>query len=548
MRQILVIALREITRLRRRFSGAASPLTVVILLLVLGAAAYSLRQMAVLGSGLYRVGVTGDVPTIQDERFAVMTVEAQNGRALLDQGAIDVWINADRVIARDDEKSRYAVGALRRYLEKRELERINTSYEFDRAFPLRVGISYVEPAPLPTPAAVAAGGAAPAPAPSLAEASEAEVIIPSLMTPPAPFVQVIIALLYILPVTFISIFFTSSFMDEKINRRLLILMSTPVTPFQIIVGKMLPYAIFAVFTTAVIAWLTNANVATALLIFIPTILFIFAIYLMVPMFYRTFKDTTFIAMLVTTVTTAYLVFPAMFTGVSDLAYMSPLTLAVQMYRGESFGWREYLFPSLPMAAIFGLAVYAGTRLLNEEFLIGYRSITRKLADAVYLALDHTRPYLSTMLFSLLFIPVVYMLQVIFLIIATNLPPGLILVGTLVVAALIEELTKSVAILVLLEQHIVHSVRQLLALSALSALGFLIGEKLLLLFSISVVSQMALADTLLNARYLLIPLLVHFVFTSGVVLLKSKARFSYTLALLLCAILHAIYNLLLTGVI
>jgi len=73
-------------------------------------------------------------------------------------------------------------------------------------------------------------------------------------------------------------------MDEKVNRRLTILLSAPVTPFQIILGKMLPYAIFAMVTTALIAVLTHANIWLALAIFAPTILFIFAIYLMVPLF------------------------------------------------------------------------------------------------------------------------------------------------------------------------------------------------------------------------------------------------------------------------
>ena len=253
---------------------------------------------------------------------------------------------------------------------KQELVRVGNSYAEEAAFPLRVGINYLKPDQAPGQGGQ--GGEAPVAKPE-------EVIIPSLTPPPAPFTQVLVALLYIMPITFISIFFTSSFMDEKINRRLTILLSAPVTPFQIILGKMLPYAIFALVTTALIAVLTKGNVLLALAIFAPTTLFIFAIYLMVPLFYRTFKDTTFIAMLVTTLTTAYLVFPAMFTNVNDLAYISPLTLAVKMYRNEPFGWREYLFPSLPMAAIFGFAMFAGTRMLNEEFLMGYKPITRKIS-------------------------------------------------------------------------------------------------------------------------------------------------------------------------
>jgi hypothetical protein len=74
MQQILTIAFREITRLRKRFSGAASPLAVVILLAVLLMAGFASRQAALLGSGLYRVGISGDVPPIRDNRFAVQQV------------------------------------------------------------------------------------------------------------------------------------------------------------------------------------------------------------------------------------------------------------------------------------------------------------------------------------------------------------------------------------------------------------------------------------------------------------------------------------------
>jgi ABC-type Na+ efflux pump permease subunit len=537
MKQILSISLHEIFRLRKRFSGGASPLTVVILIGVVGLSAFALRQVTVLGNGLYRVGVSGDVPAIEDSRFAVIAVDADQGQALLAQGAIDVWIDGAQAHSRSDEKSQYAIGALRRYLEKREVERVGTSYEAGLAFPLRVGINYLVP---PPPASTPAAGVAPAIQPEAAT-QEGEIIIPSLMMPRAPFAQVVLSLVYILPVTFISIFFTSSFMDEKLNRRLTILLSAPVTPFQIITGKMLPYAIFALAATTIIAGATHANIPLALAIFAPTTLFIFAIYLMVPLFYRTYKDTTFISMLVTTLTTAFLVTPAMFNGVSDLAYMSPLTLAVQMYRGQPFGWREYLFPSLPMVAIFGLAMYAGTRLLNEEFLMGYRPITLKVKDAIFLVMDRAHPYRSVGLLSFLLIPVIYLVQLVILAIASNLPPSFMLLSMLLAAALVEEIVKSIGIVVWIEHGIVSSTRQVLALAFLSALGFLLGEKLLLLFSISLVSQSALSGALFNTGFLLLPLLAHFVFTAMISLLRARTRLPYGLVLIAGTLLHSLYN-------
>ncbi len=534
MNQILVIAWREVTRLRKRFGGGASPIAVILLLIVVGLSAVALRDTVSLGSGLYRVGVAGDVPAIQDSRFSVVEVDPGEGRALLDQQVIDVLIDGSQVTYRADDKSQFAVRALKQYMEKQELVRVGNSFAEEYAFPLRVGINYLNPNQPPAEN-LQGGETAPVTKPE-------EIIIPSLTPPPAPFTQVLVALIYILPITFISIFFTSSFMDEKINRRLTILLSAPITPFQIILGKMLPYAIFALATTALIAVLTKGNVLLALAIFAPTTMFIFAIYLMVPLFYRTFKDTTFIAMLVTTMTTAYLVFPAMFTNVNDLAFISPLTLAVKMYRGEPFGWREYLFPSLPMSAIFGFAMFAGTRLLNEEFLMGYKPITRKLADAIYLMMAHAHPYLSVPLWSLLVIPIVYLTQVIFLAFATNLPIGLIVGAVLIASAFIEEVVKSVGIVVLAERKVVTKFRDILLLSALSALGFLVGEKLLLLVSISFVSQAPVSGALFGAGLiLLVPLVAHFIFTAIVSLLATKVKLPYTLALIIGTVMHFIYN-------
>ena len=525
MNQILIISWRELTRLRRRFGGA-SPLAALALLALVGLSAFALRDTISLGSGLYQIGVAGDAPLIHDNRFTVIPVEAEQGRDLLDQRVIDVLIDGTDVFSRADHKSQYAVRALKQYLQEEELVRIGNTYPGSDAFPLRVGINYLSA--------------------SQAQGRE-ETIIPSLTPPPLPFAQVLVAMLYILPITFISIFFTSSFMDEKINRRLTVLLSAPVTPFQIILGKMLPYAIFVLAAIASIAVLTKAKLLLALAIFVPTTLFLFAIYLMVPLFYRTFKDTTFIAMLVTTLTTAYLVAPAMFTDVNDISYISPLTLAVKMYRNESFGWREYLFSSLPMAAIFGVAMFAGTRLLNEEFLMGYKPLTRKISDAIYLLLARTQPFVSVPLWSLLVIPLVYMAQIVFLAFASNLPFGMILVVTLIASALMEEVAKSVGIVVLAEHGVVRSDREVVGLSFLSALGFFVGEKLLVFVSISMVSQASISSIFFGqGLFLLAPLIAHCVFTSIVALLKTKANLFYMAALAVGTLVHFLYNWYLLG--
>jgi ABC-type Na+ efflux pump permease subunit len=594
MTNILIISKRELFRLRSRFRGRSRPATALLLAVALALAFLASRQLSVMGDGLYRVGISPDGPQVSDSRFTTLVVDRATGEALLQKQIIDVYIDGAKVISRSDPKSQYATGALRRYLERQELTRISDQFDLDRAFPLRIAVTYLDStpgdtstpgpslqellnAPAPTNTA-SSSGAAPssgetaAPSGQTSSASDAavreqlsqaetgnglppmkiestsaqQIVIPSLMNPPVPFMQVILAFLYILPISFVSVFFTSSFMDEKTNRKLTLLLSAPITPFQIILGKMLPYVCFSLVSIGVIGLITQGNPVLPLVIFAPVILFIFSVYLMVPLLYRTYKDTTFISLLATTLILSYLIFPAMFSGISDLAYMSPLTLAVKMYSGEAFGLKEYLFSTTPMILLFALSLYAGTRMLNEEYLMGFRPLFRKIADAIYLILNRQHPNLSVAALSLLLVPIVYMLQLVILVLSLNLPLSYAIGSTLVVAVVIEEISKSVGIVVLMEHGIGRSVRQVLVLAFLSALGFLIGEKALLFISLSVVSQSALSSVLFSSGLLIVPLAAHWLFTTLACLLVRSGKVRYPYAILAATIVHSAYNFFLAG--
>ena len=143
MNQILVIASREVSRISKRFGGATSPLVAVSFLIVLGLSAFILRNTVSLGSGLYQVGVSGNVPPIRDSRFTVVKVDVEQGRKLLEQKNIDILIDGHEVISREDDKSQYAVRAIKQYMESAELARIGNTYPESDAFPLRVRINYL---------------------------------------------------------------------------------------------------------------------------------------------------------------------------------------------------------------------------------------------------------------------------------------------------------------------------------------------------------------------------------------------------------------------
>jgi len=388
MGTILAIARREVKRLRSGFGGSSRPVVAIVLIGALLISFLAFRQGFVLTRGIYRVGVSPGGPGIHDGRFYTTVVDPAQGYEMLRDGALDLYVDGEVVAGREGARSVNAAGALKRYLEKRELARIADLYELGRAFPLRIEVNYLPTAtesvgapgalsladlmeafsPVTTnPGAAEAGPAGDASMDTstgtvggsggsdsavreqlwemqsgggglvnieMEIASDKEILVPSLMQPPIPFAQVVIAFFYVLPVCFISVFFTSSFMIEKTDRRITVLMSAPVTPFQIIVGKMLPYISFSLVSVVAITILLKGNLLLALAIFVPVVFFV--------------RDTTFISMAAVSAITSYLVFPALFAGINDFAYMSPLTLAVKMYRDEPFGLREYLFATAPM--------------------------------------------------------------------------------------------------------------------------------------------------------------------------------------------------------
>jgi len=585
MKSILVISKREVTRLRSRFRGKSRIVVLAVVVLSVVISYMVSQQGFVLSKDFYAVGVSPDSGVPADERFNVITLDPVDGRMMLDEESIDIYLGGDRTEYRRDQRSQYAAGALRQYLEKRELIRIANEYDIDKAFPLRIEVNHLKApegdvgtgalvslwdvmeyaetstAPATMPEATVTSntvvmqqldkfrGDSGLPEFKAEFASDKEIIIPSLMSPPIPLAQVIIAFCYVVPIFFVSIFFTSSFMEEKINRKLNILLSTPVTPFQIIMGKMLPYIVYSVIITIVITLLLKGNVLLALAIFIPITLFILSIYLTVALLYRTFKDQTFFSLLAVSVITVYLIYPSMFSGVSDLSSISPLNLAVQMYKGETFGLAEYFLATTPMYLVFSLSMLVGVRVFNEEYLMGFRPLYSKLGEAIYLAIDKNHLHLSVFFLSILVIPVVFMVQLASIVIAFNLPMPFALLALLVIAVIVEEVAKSAGIAVLLQKGVIKSLKNVLILSFIAALGFFLGEKLLLYIAMSVISESMFTAAIFGTGLLVFPLIAHFVFTSIVCLMTARFGVKlYPVAILTGSVAHALYNLYVIGVI
>ncbi len=191
-------------------------------------------------------------------------------------------------------------------------------------------------------------------------------------------------------------------------------------------------------------------------------------------------------------------------------------------------------------------MYIGIRIFNEEYLMGYGPLYRKIGDAIFLAIDKSHPYLSILLLGTFIIPAVFMIELIIIVLSTMIPvsmPTMVFLSILLVfCVIVEELAKSSGIIVLIEHRIMGSTKQILALSFLSAFGFFIGEKVLMYLSLSIISSNVLMEALGSANLLVIPLIAHFIFTAVICLGTKKFGVKYyPYALIAGAFLHFIYD-------
>jgi ABC-type Na+ efflux pump permease subunit len=368
--------------------------------------------------------------------------------------------------------------------------------------------------------------------------------IPSQLTPPLPFDTIILVFVFIFPLYFTSQFFMMSIMNERLERKGEVLLTTPLHPAAIILGKALPYFLLMLaISTLLILWLGAS--LSILLPLLPVILFFLASALIIGMISRSFKELSFLSIFFSTVATAYLFFPSIFANVHIISLISPLTLVVLTLQGEPYTVIQYFYSTslfyLTSAVLFYLALVN----FREDRLFSQVGLSEKFQDFISTALPEKRPYISLFVLNALLIPFVFMAQMMVLVLFFNLPVPLSLVLLLVFAAFIEEFAKSIGILSLHHRDSSFlSWKRLVFASAATAAGFLFGEKLLTFLTLSQITESVFGSILfLSLGVLWLPFLLHF---AGVLIvgtgLKLKGRTGYIVGLMVATLVHCLYNL------
>jgi ABC-type Na+ efflux pump permease subunit len=374
---------------------------------------------------------------------------------------------------------------------------------------------------------------------------------PSNFNPPVPFTAILYAFLFIFPIYFVSQFYSTSLMDERTNRKGELVLIAPLKSRDVVIGKTVPYLVITMAIQAAITLYilkmpsTLADVERVILILaaiLPVILLFFALSFYSAILSRSFKELTFASVFLSVVISGYLFFPAMFANIHAISSISPITLIVRLIEGESVPMNTYLFSTLPFYLVAG-AVYAfGTSIFREEDLFTQKSIGSKIIDCFEMFLSYR--YGSVFFLSIIFIPVVYMTQLMLIVMLFNLPVPYSILAMIILSALAEEIVKSIGIYTLFKRKISEiTFKNAIRLSILSGAGFFVGEKVVAVLTLAPIASSAFGTVMTMGALLLVPLLLHvttIIISSLVMYWKGPDAYKY--AVVAATIFHTIYNM------
>jgi ABC-type Na+ efflux pump permease subunit len=587
---ISTIARWEVKKSFTMMSREVLPFAIILFVLMVAVTGFAAQSGMHLQDGMYEVGV--DDPLVaeliaSDARFSVYRAESF---ILLDnRNAFDLVIVRGQVYAGQTDRAKAAQKTLERDYAKYVNSVYNRESDLFAAYPLWIDVQtvkseldflstqsgqYVQAAPS-RKAPVPEGEISTIPTPSASldftkeelrqeliktsskntqisrytevlssESTMGRFKTPSQLSPPLPFDSIILIFVFIFPLYFTSQFFMMSIMNERIERKGEVLLSTPVASSSIILGKMIPYFIGMVVICTALTLYVKAPLIIILPL-IPVIVFFLANALMIGMVSRSFKELSFISIFFSTVATSYLFFPSIFANVHVISLISPLTLIVLSIQGSPWTVTDYLYSTSLFWLTGAVLFYIGMKNFKEERLFSEKPLMPRIREFLSEIISRKHPFISVFLLTGFSIPFVFMVQLMSLTLFFNLPMPYSLVLLLIFAAMIEESAKAVGIYILFAQDPSFLTwRNLLAACAATAIGFLVAEKLLLFITLAQITESVFGSILfLSLGVLWMPLLLHFV---GVLIVACSLKFwgrkGLVIGLVIATVVHCLYNL------
>jgi len=380
---------------------------------------------------------------------------------------------------------------------------------------------------------------------------------PSSISPPFPFSSLLLAFLFIVPMNFVIQAYGSTIINERINRRGELLLVAPVSRRDIIAGKTLPYFLGLVAVTVAIAWAIGGGPASVGAV-IPIALLFLSSTFVGGMFARSFKELTFVTIAVSVFLTSYVFVPAIFTDVTPIALISPLTVVVMDLQGQSVSLGEFAFATVPFLLTSLVLFTLGAGTYREEDMFSQRAVHQKALDAIATRVRSVR---SVFLVTMLLLPFVFLAELLAIALVFILPRSFSIPALFLTVAVIEEIAKSIHVYAGFEYaRFERSKTVAVVLGVASGVGFFLAEKLTLLVQLvqlqtlpegqSAFPDAAVGgiDPLLALGLLAMPLLLHTVTATISALGAQRSRRAYLGAFCVAVVVHLLYNLGVSGLV
>jgi ABC-type Na+ efflux pump permease subunit len=385
---------------------------------------------------------------------------------------------------------------------------------------------------------------------------------PGSISPPFPFQSLVLAFLFIVPMNFVVQAYGSTIIDERVNRRGELMLVSPVTRADIIAGKTLPYFAGLLAVCAGIAVVVGgdpyslAAIPPILAAVTPIALLFLASAFVGGMFARSFKELTFVTIAVSVFLTAYVFVPAIFSDITPIALISPLTLVVRHLRDVGFSAVEYLYSTGPFYLASLVLFAVGASVYREEDMFTQKSIGAKALDAVA-TFVHSKKSVAGVTMAML--PFVFVAELLVIAVVFPLPGVLALPVLFGSIAVVEEIAKSLASYAgFTHDRFADANLAAVGVGVASGLGFFLAEKATLVVQLVGMGNVEYgraafgtvptdASPLVVLALLLLPLGLHVVTATVSALGARRSRRAYLLALAAAVLVHLGYNALVIAV-
>ncbi len=572
---LLTISRWELRRTKLS-SGKKTLAFSLLLVLLIGIVSFLIAQYGFhLNDNIYKVVLTD--PYIAsvirtDSKFEVFTAEEAEARELFQERGFDILITGQNVSFSGSERSISAMDALDKAVKKFDENRLLSYNDLNNTFPVWITITNIKreqafaapslsklPEPEPSPGTTSAPAPPPASAgtetettvltPSISEVKTPKSVLPikenalstpSHFNPPIPFRSVVLSFLFIFPMYFIAQLYSACIMEERVRRKGEMLLVSPVSPWEIVLGKLVPYLLITLALMSGIALYIGGSL-WMLLILLPMVLMFLSTAYLGAIISRSFKELTFVLVFLSVSLSGYIFLPAMFANIHAISMISPMTLVVKMLEGEAVAAQEYLFSTLPFYLVSFLIFAFGIFIYREEDLFTQKPVKGKLLDSIQVFLE--RLPAPIFFLSIALLPLVYSVQLILIVLMFNLPIRIGIVVFIFLAAFIEEVVKSAGIYTAFVRKISYiDTRTAIKAGILSGTGFFIGEKLILLAVIAGIAGSVFGSAM-GIGLLIFPFALH---VTGAMISALGLRFlgtgRYLLSVILATLVHAGYNL------